>query len=805
MGEVYRADDLELGQSVALKFLNERLGESPVAMDRLRREVRIARGISHPNVCRTYDISEEDGHVFVVMEYIDGEDLASVLRRLGRPSRDKAVEISRQLCMGVAAAHENGILHRDLKPANIMIDGRGRVRVTDFGLAGLVEELAQEQGISGTPEYMAPEQLNGKPATVQSDVYALGLILHEVFSGRRIHESGDLREIRERQSSGSIIDSISFDRDVDPAVERVISRCLEYDPKDRPPSSYSVLGALPGGDPLAAAVAAGETPSPELVAAAGGAGAVRPRVAMACVALVLATVVLLGWSNGQRLHPLTLSASRLALQAEQVLDAAGISELPRYTATGFWSEDMGDELGNDAPPAFYLRRWSPRRMIPSDLHNPGPLPTDPPQTHPGSATVVLDPSGRLLGLYAIANAGSTSAAGESIDWPRLFDLAGTSPDLKRVAPGRKPAAVSDSVLAWIDHGTTYGAAAAHGQVVHFWVDTDWGSTFDLGMFELDFGQKGGGPAVWLPFLVQVLVPLVFSLVLTWHNIRAGRGDLRGAIALAIVIFLAYAVQSLSALNLRELGLLDVLRSMTDEAPVAHALLHATMMWFGYMAIEPYVRRWWPRVLVSWARMVSGRPRDPIVGRDILAGATIAAGVMVVQIALERAGITLGLKDARPLMFIDLLSLADGGDAVGMAAYAFALSVLITMVFFTELFILRLLVRSNRVATVLTMLVYGAMFTVFMGDGASLVMDVVVAFVAVGGLALAGLRFGLVAALVKTFFHLLFMGLPWTLDVSAWYTAHALPGALALGLLLAYGFWASLGGQSLFSDPLSEKG
>ncbi|MHC4776910.1 MAG: serine/threonine-protein kinase, partial [Planctomycetota bacterium] len=159
MGEVYRADDLELGQSVALKFLPQRVAADPAWLRRFRNEVRTARQIAHPNVCRIYDIAEEDGHVFLSMEYIDGEDLAGVLRRLGRPSREKAIEIARQICLGLAAAHENKVLHRDLKPANIMIDGRGRVRITDFGLAGFLDELEQAKARAGTPAYMAPEQL----------------------------------------------------------------------------------------------------------------------------------------------------------------------------------------------------------------------------------------------------------------------------------------------------------------------------------------------------------------------------------------------------------------------------------------------------------------------------------------------------------------------------------------------------------------------------------------------------------------------------------------------------------------------
>ena len=136
MGEVYRADDLTLDHPVALKFLAAESAQTASDLALFHNELRIARQVSHKNVCRLYDLGEADGRRFLTMEYVDGEDLASLLRRIGRIPQDKAIELARQLCAGLAAAHERGVLHRDLKPANVMIDGDGNVRITDFGTRG---------------------------------------------------------------------------------------------------------------------------------------------------------------------------------------------------------------------------------------------------------------------------------------------------------------------------------------------------------------------------------------------------------------------------------------------------------------------------------------------------------------------------------------------------------------------------------------------------------------------------------------------------------------------------------------------
>jgi len=165
MGEVYRAEDLTLGQVVAIKFLPESLSQDAATLARFHSEVRIARQVSHPNVCRVYDVGQFGNFVFLSMEYVDGEDLASLIRRIGRLPADKGVEIARKLCAGLAAAHEKGVLHRDLKPSNVMLDGRGQVLLTDFGVARVETEdslVTKTGAVLGTPAYIAPEIYRGQ-------------------------------------------------------------------------------------------------------------------------------------------------------------------------------------------------------------------------------------------------------------------------------------------------------------------------------------------------------------------------------------------------------------------------------------------------------------------------------------------------------------------------------------------------------------------------------------------------------------------------------------------------------------------
>jgi serine/threonine-protein kinase len=192
---------------------------------------------------------------------------------------------------GLGEAHARGVLHRDLKPENVMLDGEGRARITDFGLAGLAESFSGEEVRSGTPAYMSPEQLAGREVTARSDVYSLGLVIYELVTGRRAFTGRSYAELLHQHQQETPPAPSDLVADLDPAVERVIHRCLDKDPRRRPPSARVVAGMLAGQDGLSAAVTAGETPSPELVAAAAGEGHAMPiGAAWACLAMVLLAV-----------------------------------------------------------------------------------------------------------------------------------------------------------------------------------------------------------------------------------------------------------------------------------------------------------------------------------------------------------------------------------------------------------------------------------------------------------------------------------------------------------------------------------
>lgn len=241
-GEVYRAHDQIMNQDVALKFLAlGQTGGAPTC-SRLVGEVATAREVAHPNVVKVYDISQlVGGEVFISMEFIDGEDLASLLRRAGRLSRERAVQIARELCAGLGAAHDRGVLHRDLKPSNIVIDADGHVHIADFGIAAFVPTGAGEIPLAGTPAFMAPGLFHHKQPSRQSDLYALGIVLYEVATGREPFGGVPADGL---QAAAELIPPSVRCPEIEPALERAILQCLEEDPSRRPESAKAVAALL---------------------------------------------------------------------------------------------------------------------------------------------------------------------------------------------------------------------------------------------------------------------------------------------------------------------------------------------------------------------------------------------------------------------------------------------------------------------------------------------------------------------------------------------------------------------------------
>src|SRR5262245_36066410 len=438
MGEVYRADDLTLGQPVALKFLPPHLAADPDRLTRFRKEVAAARKVSHPHVCRVYDIAEHAGHSFLTMEYVDGEDLSSLLKRVGRLPEEKGVEIARQLCGALAAVHEQGLLHRDLKPANVMLDGRGNVRLTDFGLAAAAQDLSASEARSGTPLYQAPEQLAGKDVTIRTDVFALGMVLYELFTGKRAFP-GLERDTPPSKPSSHVTG-------LNPAVERVILRCLEPDPTMRLRSVYEVLVGLPGGDPLQAALARGETPSPQLVADAPVEGTLQPAVAGGLLAVTLVGLFLTAWLGDRykayRHVPLPDPAV-MEDKARTVVRNLGYTDPPADSGGGFtnnvpylkhfvqegkWADER-PHLNAARPAAvMYWHRQSPQPFSPiwvADQRrgdNGALLPDNPPHDTPGMVMVQVDVRGRLVGLVAVPDPNSSPPA-RRLEWDDLLRVA----------------------------------------------------------------------------------------------------------------------------------------------------------------------------------------------------------------------------------------------------------------------------------------------------------------------------------------------------------------------------------------------
>jgi len=805
MGEVYRATDLTLGQAVALKFLPESLGRDERAVARFYNEVRMARQVTHPNVCRVYDIGATEGFHYISMEFVDGEDLSSLLRRIGRLPVDKALETARRLCAGLAAAHEKGVLHRDLKPANVMIDGRGQVIIMDFGLAGLGEQL-QGDARSGTPAYMSPEQLAGIEVTVRSDIYSLGLLLYELFTGKRAYEAASLMELMRQQEHGAPPSITSVAKDLDPVAERVILRCLEHDPRRRPASALAVAAALPGGDPLAAALIAGETPSPELIAAAGETEGLRPRVALAWLGAALAGIAIVGWLAVRFCVtdkvPIDVPPDALARDAQHLLQGFGYNAKPADTA---WGMDYdGTELD-------YLKhhhdlavaRWrNPTAGEPSIIHfwyrqSPWPMTallglnthihyTDPPLEFSGMIRLATDPQGKLRQFEAVpAQQEAPAPPAPPFDWKLLFTAAGLDPSQFHPAePEWAPLAGWDARAAWTgtDAATRSNlrveAAAWRGRPVFFRIVGPWSTRERMAP-----DDQGGQFAA----LIVVYLALIAACVLAWKNFRSERSDRQGAWSLTLLYFVSLGGGSALAAH----HVLTTAELSVFWRVIAKAMLNAGLVGVFYIALEPWVRRRWPHVLISWTRYTVKGIRDPLVGRGLLFS-TCFACLMGVLVLLKTALHGPGGEPLTPWLDAVASLRLWAGVALSEAANSFLGPLIILFL----LFVLRVAVRKEWLAAILCVAILGlisspAMYYPAVDWPIGLLVDALSVFLL--------MRYGLLVLIASTALANLLLTVPRTLDFSLWYAPMGMLPLVVAALIAFYGFRISLAGQPLIQD------
>jgi serine/threonine protein kinase len=234
MGNVYKARDRETGETVALKLLKPEIASDQAMMDRFKNELLFARKITHKNVCRVYEFNRVAGIAYTSMEFVEGESLRSVLNRFGGLPQRKATDLALQICSGLKEAHAQGIVHRDLKPENVMIDGQGNVKIMDFGIARSMEAGTRLTGsMVGTPAYMAPEQVAGKPVDYRTDIYSLGLMLYEMFTGVPAFSADNSIAVALKQMREDPPLPHEVEPNIPVGTERAILKCLEKDPAKR--------------------------------------------------------------------------------------------------------------------------------------------------------------------------------------------------------------------------------------------------------------------------------------------------------------------------------------------------------------------------------------------------------------------------------------------------------------------------------------------------------------------------------------------------------------------------------------------
>ena len=690
MGEVYRAKDLELGRDVAIKVLRKELASEPAGLKRFEQEARTASALNHPNITTIYHIGEHQGMRYIVMEYVDGKTLREMLRDGPLPS-ETLLEFSTQIAGGLAKAHSAGIVHRDLKPENLMVTDDGFVKILDFGLAKLtgppvkmdsgmatMTKVGTREGtILGTVQYMSPEQASGRSLDYRSDQFSLGLVLQEMATGEAAFKRDTAAATLAAIIEGKAEPMTGLDPKLPESFRSAVWRCLIKDPEGRYASTTDLVkeleqvrAAFSFGDPLSAAIARGETPAPEIVAAAGTFSGLSPAVAWTCLSSVVLSLAGALWISSQtrlsQITPLPKSPELLIADARTILEDLGFPTPQRDSTYGFSRRvDYIDELmssdrsndwwellarGEPSVVRFWYRE-SPQYLVPHRVTEFFPAERDPPDSLPGMVSLQLDTFGRLRRLEAFPP-DLTDSADETKepDWTALFAAAGLDQeDFTSAEPRWSPPRFASRRAAW--EGTYPDApeipvrietASFAGRPTSFRVVEPWSEP--AGERENPWVRPSDVvPNRWASAAhVGLHLLFMFTLaILARRNLKLGRGDRKIAFRLGSVLFASVMLHWIfAAHHVPERSQLQIFFGALYRSFFSFGLA-----WLFYISLEPYARKLWPRSMISWVRLLYGRFRDPLVGRDVLVGCVYGIGFGFLNRVLWLAPTWLG--DAPP--------------------------------------------------------------------------------------------------------------------------------------------------------------
>jgi hypothetical protein len=695
----------------------------------------------------------------------------------------------------------------------VMLDSRGKVRITDFGLASFTDDDRSGE-IAGTPAYMAPEQIAGGRLSPQTDLYAAGLLLFELLAGTPAHGLVTLTERRLQPADSKPSLSPSVRATIDPRILQVIDRCLEPEAARRPESAIRLAAALPGGDPLEAALAAGETPAPHVVADAIDEKPLNAAAVVACVIAFAATLLGLLAVNGlsvyTRFVSFPFSPEVLAARAEEIRHQLGYSEAVEDRAHGFvtrggflgWerarttSAPDWTRLGSIRPQVVeFWYRTSPRPLVQPTVARFGAIaassseaipPIDSMPLTESEFYLELDPDGALSSLVVMPSAADPRPARSAdVNWTHLFSEARLDP--ARFSSVETPSFVpvpADARAAWVGPSTDGSgaqlrieAAAIAGRPVFFRIVAPWTMPVQAATVPADTVLQG----------TLFLVLLSVGAVLARRNLQNDRSDQRGAARVAATVGLTM----LAAQLLEAHHTLTGAEVLVVTGAISWALFFATSTWLSYVVLEPYVRRHWPHALIGWTRLLAGRWRDRRVGHDLLLGSVAGLATVII----DRSSLWLaGWRTSDAVLWrVAFEALSSFGALVSTFMRAIAMTTAYPILLLFLLLLLRLFSRRPWLASLIAIVI---VFVTGVSTITDPMVQVPLALLSTAIPVLLLTRYGLLASATSMFVDAMSTQVIVSLDLSPFFGRTMIAGVLLMAAPVILGFYASMAGRSV---------